>query len=385
MYRILVFSWNTQSVNICETLDEKVANSHRNGSYIPCIGQTTLWRYPGYIPDFFPSLVNKIAESDPDVLVFGFQEDRHPGSYFHSHLLKEELPKLGYRLVKRTKLMGVGITSYKGLKEGDMFQRGLRMSIYAKGSLLEHIIQEEVEMRVAMGNNGQSEYVCSSALTRSKGAIASYLILPGIGRIAFICCHLPFNSQNLIDERMKGDRMIRQNELNHSNLCFNSIIQNLVLSNGPRPAHVIYFGDFNYRVSYNGPANELVTKLVNSDRADIQLIYQQHDELLDQMKKENIYSFKEGMDNSGPGFIPTCKMSRLRNNNSAIVPSVWNVGKYDLRMPSWCDRILYADFVDDGYSLKCVYYDRFDAGETMSRSDHAAVISVIDINKKGQM
>ena len=167
--------------------------------------------------------------------MIGFQEDRYPGSYFHSHLLPEEMPKIGYGLVKRTKLMGVGVTSYKNALKGDPHERGLRVSVYAKLDLIPEIEKEEAEMRIAVGNDGQDEYLCSSFVTRGKGATVSYLMLPGIGRIAFICCHLPFNARSLITERLYKNRMLRQNELNQSNVCFNNIIENLVLFRQPVP------------------------------------------------------------------------------------------------------------------------------------------------------
>lgn len=381
MYRILIFSWNTQSINICETMDSSVATKNRTGSYMPIIGAATSWRYPGCMPDFFSSLSKQILDSDPDIVVIGFQEDRHPGSYFHSHLLMEEMPKLNYQLVKRTKLMGIGATSFEGIKEGDAFTRGIRVSIYAKDNLYPQIVREETEMRIAMGNCGQSEYVCSSMFTRGKGATVSYLILPGIGRIAIICAHLPFNSQSLIDERQYGNKMLRQNALNQNNVCFNNIIENLVLYKGPQPSHVIFFGDFNYRVSYPGSARELARDFAihHNDLSFINNIYRQHDELIDQMNRKNIYEFNEGMDNAGPLFVPTCKMRKNRDNDNTVTAESWNVGKTNFRVPSWCDRILYADFLEDGHRLKCISYERMDVGMTMAQSDHAGVVAVFQL------
>lgn len=376
-YKILIFSWNTESLNLCETLSQEEAMKNRTGiSSVPLIGNMlTSWQYNCEIPDFFPNLKNLIIDNSPDIVVIGFQEDRYPGSYFHSHFLPTEMPQFGYGLVKRTKLMGLGITSYKGLLKGDPFERGIRVSIYAKDELVSIIAEEETEMRAILTNDGQDEYVCSSMFTRGKGATVSYLMLPGFGRLAFICCHLPFNSQSIINERTYHNKMLRQNELNRSNICFNSIIENLVIFKNPKPTHVIYFGDFNYRIAEPGSAIKMANDFINNANNPefISNIYYQYDELLDQMRKENIYHFHEGVDNQGPTFIPTCKMEKYRIND------MWKTGILDQRIPSWCDRILHQQFNNDGHQLKCIYYDRFDIGNVMSKSDHAAVVALYEL------
>lgn len=469
-YKIMVFSWNTESIGISETMDANIAAYNRTSCTSYLSGVTT-WQYSCNIPDFYPRLAELIKENNPDLVVMGFQEDRFPGSYFHSHLLPEEMPKVGYGLVKRTKLMGIGVTTYKGIKNGDLFERGIRVSIYAKNRLIPLIASEEKEMRLVMNNNGQDEYVCSSHITRGKGATASYIMLPGFGRLAFICCHLPFNARSLITERKYKNNMLRQNEVNQSNICFNNIIENLVLFKEPVPTHVIYFGDFNYRLSDPRPASAVAYEFIDKihDPAHIRDMYLQYDELKEQMRRKNIYEFYEGISNQGPSFVPTCKMEKGRNytnhvdlkihrntrdttndchsyqhigqspiqlrdttrgcihsgssiqhnilyamnhydisddddfpldlfpavpssrdsdthqpisntiSNSDGVSRSWKTGKQDQRVPSWCDRILYNKFGNDGHNLICTYYDRFDVGETMSKSDHAGVLSIFEL------
>jgi len=527
-YRIMVFSWNTESVKLCETMDPETAQYNRTSysTYIP--GMTT-WRYDCNITDFYPRFSQFIRVNSPDIVVIGFQEDRYPGSYFHSHLLPREMPQIGYDLVKRTKLMGIGRTTYKGIFGGDLFKRGIRVSIYAKHSLIPIIEKEEAEMRKVIGNDGQDEYVCSS-ITRGKGATVSYLMLPGFGRLAFICCHLPFNANSLITERSYNNRMIRQNELNASNVCFNKIVENLVLFRTPVPTHVIYFGDFNYRLADPRSASEVADEFIMKayDSTFINRIYMEFDELKEQMRRQNIYEFSEGINNEGPGFLPTCKMVKKSNiqtkyhnphmtrlnsgkyplfnpsrqsmlitsaetstpswsariddresanlstnqfgakdsdeyfrtntdttwedkiniggffrsgldkiynlsENKSIFGStdesnydmyakitqplvglshfstklksaadirsaqqiskktndsylggynVWKTGKEDQRVPSWCDRILYCKFggpKQDNHNLICTYYDSFDVGEIMSKSDHAGVLSIFEL------
>lgn len=375
-YRIMVFSWNTASISLCETMDQNIADYNR-ASYCDYIPGVTTWKYSSNIPDFYPKFAQLLVDTDPDLVVIGFQEDRYPGSYFHSHLLPEEMPKIGYGLVKRTKLMGIGITTYKGILNGDLFERGLRVSIYAKNDLVPLIMKEEAEMRTFIGNDGQCEYVCSSFITRGKGATASYVILPGFGRLAFICCHLPFNADSLITERVYKNQMLRQNEINQSNICFNNIIENLVLFKQPMPTYVIYFGDFNYRVADLRPAKEVADDFLNEK--SIANIYEHCDEMKEQMRRGNIYNFSEGIHDRGPEFTPTCKMIKGRNPDDNE-SNQWNTGKYNQRVPSWCDRILYNKFTRTNQDIICTYYDRFDVGEVMAKSDHAGVIAILELS-----
>jgi hypothetical protein len=375
MHKIMVFTWNTESVNLSETLDKDKADSNRHSFF-------TSWRYSCHLPDFFPQFSNKITSNNPDIVVIGFQEDRYPGSYFHSHLLPEEMPKIGYGLVKRTKLMGFGKTSYDGLWNGDLYQRGIRISIYAKFNLVSIIEKEELNMRQSMGNNGQLEY--SANILRSKGAVASYIMLPGFGHLAFVCCHLPFNARSLITERVHKNRMLRQNELNESNIVFNNIIEKLVFDQDQIPTHVIYFGDFNYRLADMRPASEVASEFLEKkdDIDHISKMYAVYDELHEQSVKQNIYEFSEGVNNQGPTFMPTCKMVKGRDTeeyNLTDGTECWKIGREDQRIPSWCDRILYKKIGDDGHTLKCVDYDRFDIGSTMSKSDHAGVIGIFEL------
>jgi hypothetical protein len=115
-------------------------------------------------------------------------------------------------------------------------------------------------------------------------------------------------------EREYNNQMLRQNELNYSNICFNNIVENLVLFKRPTPCHVIYFGDFNYRISTHCPGSQIAKELnENVNNKDyIHDLYNVYDELHQQMIKRNIYTFCEGVSNEGPTFLPTCKMDKKR-------------------------------------------------------------------------
>jgi len=379
-YKIMIFSWNTESISLGGTLDKEEYDID-NKTYSKILNNL---KYKCYIPDFYKELYNFIKDNNPDILVVGFQEDRFPGSYFHSHLLPKELTKLNYQLLKRNKLMGVGITTYKGLLNCDTFVRGLRLSIYVRKD----------KINISVIENKNERYICTSLLTRSKGGVILSINIELMNnkhiRIGFICAHLPFNSKSIIDERLYTNKMLRQNELNITNTCFNKIIENLVLDNNINYDYIIYFGDLNYRISEHRPADTIANELLSNDSQYIKELYENFDELKCQMDKQNIYKFNEGIDNNGPIFLPTCKMLKNRDfknrdlkntnlKNTNLNNINWKLGKYNHRIPSWCDRILYKKYTKNNHNIKCIYYDRFDFGATMAKSDHAAVMSIFVI------
>src|SRR6056297_2891182 len=109
--KILIFSWNHQALRICETADLKTKKKNRQGYF--GMGLTTSYQFDCLLPDFFPEWQKIIEEKDPDVVVFGSQEDASPGSYMHSDFLPDVMEsELGYIFFKRTKLMGIGVETY---------------------------------------------------------------------------------------------------------------------------------------------------------------------------------------------------------------------------------------------------------------------------------
>lgn len=349
---ILIFSWNTQSIRISNM-----------SSFI-------MYNKPN---DFFPFMLSKILEYSPNIVVFGFQEDVSPGSHFHSHLLKEELPKNGYVFLKRNKCVGIGKTTYDSALEGGIKFRGLRMSIYVREDCIHLIKNDALEKDIAyrVGNDGQKTYI--SNIMCNKGALISYISYTGFRVIAIICAHLPFNSQSIIDSKLKNNPMLRQNELNHSNIVFNNILDCALQEKCVK--NIIYFGDFNYRLhGKNLNASDVASDICNDN---FEYYYTTYDELHGQMKKENIYKLKEGVENKGPNFFPTAKMIKNRSEYNINIPlKRWKLGKYDQRVPSWTDRILYNSTEEN---INCIEYNSYDEGETMKLSDHQGVYGLITI------
>jgi hypothetical protein len=397
--KILIFTWNTESVRLAETLSVDEMNSNREGNF------PTYW-LKSEIPDFYPHLAEKIKSSHPDIVVLATQEDAYPGSYFHSHLLPEEMPKIGYSLIKRTKMIGFGKTTYNALLEYDLKARGLRTSIYAHIGIASNIRACESSLEKDIGST-QKNHLCSPIYVRGKGGVVSYIRLafynqktrhelwsnppavfyysrPQYLTFAFINAHLPFNADGLVESYVKHDPLIRHNDVQFQNICFNNIYKDFISNLSFKPDCVFYFGDFNYRLKQFNDAETIASVLENSyqismrnpayDSKEIyRTYYQEYDELLDQMKKGNIYHFNEGISNQGPLFLPTCKLNKHR---SSVIGS-FKPGDHNQRPPSWADRILYKF---DSKEISCSSYERFDYGNTMKLSDHAAVVGVFEVN-----
>lgn len=306
-YQIATFCFNNEAMLLCESFNPQEIVEHRSGTL-------SLWKYPCTIADFIPTYIERVRQNgfDPHVMIFADQESRNPGSYEHSHLLQTYMPTLGYRLLKRTKMMGVGVTTYKGLLKGDPSVRGLRTSIYVKEALYEQTLLEESDIRVSLGYNAQTSALCDT-LTRGKGATISYVKLPGAEILAVINCHLPFNAKSLINTRKTRNRMLRQTQLNAANYCFNYIFEEAVINSPLKPRHVIFTGDLNYRIDAPMLSNDFIKKLIQNPTIEhLTDIYQKYDELKAQMDKGNIYALQEGPRNVGPTFFPTCKMIKGR-------------------------------------------------------------------------
>lgn len=118
------------------------------------------------------------------------------------------------------------------------------------------------------------------------------------------------------------------------------------------------------------------------------------DHFADEFKKyKHIIGLKEGIDDSGPDFFPTCKMCKMRKAGCPHSKGLCNKcekenhscescfalchGKEE-RFVGWCDRIFYETFNMWG-NISCVEYDRFDVAE-MNQSDHAAVYGKYNIS-----
>jgi len=281
------------------------------------------------VANFWPEFVKIIEQINPVVVAIGFQEN------VRSDLLPKEMDSLQYSLFGQKRLSG------------------LHLSVYLRSDAKADIVKE------------------FSAEVYRKEAVAIYLTLSNNTRIAIINVHLPFDEKSLIESTQKQDIYIRMNAVSLQNISLNNIYRKLVFNSPAQPNYVILMGDLNYRMRpfQNWSAQESGQLILeNLGR------YIKHDELTIEMKGGNIYSMNEGIQNLGPIFPPTCKMLKGRFNGSDVRLEDYNLGKYDARVPSYCDRILYQSY-GNVPEMVCLLYDRLDYG-IMNKSDHAGVYAV---------
>lgn len=412
-YKIFAFTWNTESIRLSESIDPSVIRNHRSkvpytAGWVP----SSTWLYQCHIADFVEQLQTIIVQEAIDIVCISFQEDAYPGSYFHSDLLPNEImPTIGYKLIKRNKTIGLGKTTAKALFQGTFTERGLRMSVYVRNELYEKIIALESSMPEyeikeyyyiygGFTNESLSLFNVNKIVNETiagKGAINTNLFLPEVGWVSFMNAHLPFNAKSLVLAKQYRDPMIRQDALMEQNECFNTMVRELILNDTYEtfhgsykkiiPAFTMIMGDLNYRIQNQTDASIIADRFLsdlNNPSKTVIHEYLLHDELRIQMTKGNIYPFNEGINNMGPLFEPTAKMVQHRppmnNQQHYNGQTFWKTGKWNQRIPSWCDRILYGPIQPSSYKITCEVYDRFDVGSTIKLSDHCAVYAIFTIS-----
>jgi hypothetical protein len=353
---IFIWTWNTQSI------------SYNNSNIYP---------------DFLNELSSML---NYDLLIIGLQEDNINNSTLqskHQNLIYEHI-KHNYDLIKLKTLSGWGITTYKNLIENYTYRpRGLRLGIYKKRS-----------SNLIISNIQYNTFICPTYidwLTYGKGGIVITLHT-NIGKISFLNIHLPFNSKSIIKNNN------RNNDLLWQAYCLKYLYQNVI--NNHNPDFLFLFGDLNFRVQLRNEYNALeivnnlfnlnyINELINeADELKLLLSYSQNNTNISNI----LPLLYEGINNNGPQFIPTCKLKKGRNNINTSnaffcqedqfqTKNIFKLCKYYQRTPSWCDRILFKNFENTNFDIKCIKYDRWDYGN-MNLSDHASVIGIFSIFPK---
>jgi hypothetical protein len=299
------------------------------------------------------------ARITPEVqlIVVALQEAVKPGSQFISLILPNHLRSQGFEQLHRSRLMGVGVTTYKSIQRFDLRLRGLRLALYARKSWL--LVQESVP------TIEENYCYCSGIYQWSlgKGALSFTLKLPGnLGRLRLINLHLPFSAASLNAQ----DNNVRDAAIAVQTQAFNDIVEQLSAQD---PCEFTFFiGDLNYRVRLT--AGESVDCL---DLTNPYTLYLERDELLNELSKfpAVLPALKEGIANRGPEFPPTAKLLQKTGG-------LYNFGKQNRRAPSWCDRVLYLPCSN----LTCKTYERLDPNSATSNSDHAAVSALFTLNER---
>lgn len=343
---ILALTFNTESIKLC-------------GSFV---------RTHKCLPaDFWPEFSKIITTVRPTIIAIGFQEDVKPGSFFHSNLLPTEMQQLGYDLFSRENMMGFGKTTFTGIKNNDVFARGLRLSVYTRSDASSYFRQD------------YPNQIYASGVFRNKGAICIYITLPGESRLAIINTHFPFDAESVANSVQQQNYSYRLAGVEAQNNFFNEFYRRLVQTSPANPDYVIVMGDLNYRMIpfRNWSARETGESILENPE-----LHRSYDELTLSIRNQQVPEMMEGVGNIGPTFAPTCKMKKNRDNSDdRVYLEEYNIGKYDARVPSYCDRILYKSYTKT--RLVCLYYDRFDYG-IMNQSDHAGVYGIFSFETPSQ-
>lgn len=279
------------------------------------------------------------------LIVVALQEAVKPGCHFMSLILPNHLATQGFTQLYRSRLMGIGVTTYKALQRLDLRLRGLRLAIYARSSWI-----EDAEPSVE-----ENYCYCRGIYQFSlgKGALSFVIDLPhNLGKLRIVNLHLPFDASTLNSQ----DPAVRKTSVRWQTEALCDIWDRLTEADD---AFVIMVGDFNYRVRLE--PGETVDSL---EYANHRRVYEERDEFLAELNDPEslLPRLQEGVENAGPTHRPTAKLIRGS-------PDQFNVGKFNRRAPSWCDRILYTQHP----TLSCVAYDRCVQNPATLNSDHAAI------------
>lgn len=162
---------------------------------------------------------------------------------------------------------------------------------------------------------------------------------------------------------------------------------------------MVVLGDMNFRVlnsstpSLSSPHS--VWNVLHSSDERRKRMFDARDELKQAIQYGALPPYREGVNNVGAStFMPTGKMRHGRQSGDVQVRA-YHFGRNETQNPSWCDRILYARadevvantcrphavrgerYVEGRGSIECSFYNRFEHGQSMTKSDHSAVIASI--------
>ena len=369
---IVCFSWNASGLRICESASQFDADKKRTGF-------RGLLKKPCIAPDFFENIRTYIKDKNPGVVVMTTQDEDEKDTYFHSDFLPMSMREIGYSLLKRDKMDGIGEKASKGpvttseIPTGLPSGSALRSSIYVRNNELESFKFGERKISKFF-SDGQLEHSLNH-FGRVSGAIASYLWHQKYGRIVFIATHLPSGSEALKVGRGENYEVYRVASVASNTLCLIDIMKKFItdIPKDYKPEHIFLMGDLNYDIVFSDKStSDLINEISKASSMDK---YRNNDELYKNIKEIPLKGFKEGINDNGPQFKPTCRLSRSRgeesSNEASSIPSSCFESS-DLGI-GWHDRILYRDLDNTNYKIKCNSYSRLDV-KNMQKSTHAGVL-----------
>ncbi|XWV24462.1 hypothetical protein QJ856_gp0018 [Tupanvirus deep ocean] len=353
--KIAIFIFNTEAqLFCCSCTEQQSCGSYRK--LFSFIGSDCIKT------DFVNEYINHIKKENnglPDAFIVGLQESsmRNPKKGFKSDQLlfafRDCISKINpnYVLVKE-KLEGIGAEGIRGLRLGLLINKNYttNFSFYFYKPLFE------------------SSVSISEGQQFGKGAIMLDLKVNKDNKdyhAHFINTHLPF-----LEKHNDQGKQIRDITLKETLQSF----QNKLKNENTNVVNKFIMGDLNYRIDFgtdDTKINEFIEK-INDNQLNSQNIinYKDYDQL-NQTLASDLKTFKEGINNNGPTFLPTCKLEKkcpIPDNGRKYQTKKGNTK----RVPSWCDRILYSG------NINCKLYQSFDSGFTC-KSDHMPVIGLYEI------
>lgn len=356
---ICILSWSANGLRICESLDDIEVANNRSGIFRKRWAKCSR-------PDMFLS-VDPILTSPtaPSIVVIGFTDEADNYTYLHSEYLPSYMRTRGYTPITRDKIV---------------LENTSRISVFARTSIAGVI---------KFGNNIRKSNITgrlpSGIEYNYGGVIGIYINVPSLGTLAFVLVKMNDDNDSIVDSFIKDDPIIRKNYLMERDIMFNKVIQDYIHEKGIDYAWV--FGKLNYRISlFDKSGNLLDTSkyafAFERGTVDYLTYYNEMDELKREMDLGNIYEFQEGVNNSGPNFLPTC--DRKLGRNILCKEECFDLGSNRIRTPSWCIRILYNNYNNLNSVINCKKYDRFESGETMTSSTNAGVYAIYEIRPLSQ-
>lgn len=387
-FTIMCFSWNASGLRLCETMSQSKADAARKG-----FKAFVTWKQPCLAPDFFEYIRNIIRSKQPGLVIMSTEDEDKSDTYFHSDLLPASMPEIGYSLLKRDQLYGIGTVAsgvpLTRVPTGNPSGSALRMSIYARNDMIGQFKLEEKAIGKFFSNDGQVEATCKQA-GRKAGAIAAYVWHETYGKFAFIATHLPDGINSLNVGKGLDYASYRVASRSANALCLLDLLRTMVdsLPQESKPDHVILMGDLNYDIVVPNKRNiEIVTELATNLSAANLKELQKYDELKKAMTEAPLENFKEGVTNEGPLFMPTWHLARGRP--ASCDPGAGGTGgKVDVTCfadapegmggVGWHDRILYKELMTSRYMAHCIEYNRIDVAN-MHASTHAGVTAFFEM------
>jgi hypothetical protein len=380
---VAVFTFNTEAQIFCCSCDkqERCDLSKKFLSYTSsnCIPND-------FVKQFVDHVKNANDGNLPDLFVINLQESSivNPIKGFRSDQLLFAFEKCitnvsSDYVLKREKLQGIGAEGIRGLRTGLITNK--LFNTHFKFYFYKPLFESKIKI-----SEGQQF---------GKGAILLELKIQKDHKnyhLHFINTHLPFLPNTKDQGKNIRDRTI-QETLEAFN---NKIKENTNITNIAK----FVVGDLNYRIEFQNDETEKnkflelfqggTSKTITIEAPEtievsktIEIPKTTEDFNINDYKKfdqlqnvDALNNYKEGIDNDGPNFLPTCKLKKdCKSTNRP-----YQIIKGDtLRIPSWCDRILYL-----GDNIKCLLYENFDRGQTCM-SDHIPVIGLYKITPTPQI